>query len=696
MADKQGWFRCSVVGLAALYGVPNIDFPLGGIIDLIFGQIDGGKQKKARKLAEHTAGILAALKLRHEDAAVESARLTATKLLRDFGLSDRAFADLALDADKAAAAVLDRATFTVDERAEILPLCRKILASFYESVLQEPSLLGELLPQIHAATLRNFDDLKTGQEAIRISQEKMALQFKELREIVGQNQVEDIQRENHLTQAALANMFSILKEQKVQPEHLDAKLRQIAERHVELTERLHALAKSNDEPEITKRREQAAKAIEQGDYDRADRLLAEAEDIDRQAISEQQQAIVEQQEALDRRQLSAATTLIQRGELERTRLNYRKAADHFAEAVSLVPTSDSETRLDYLMKQASALDGQGTEFGDNRALLKAIETYQTILDAQSRKHVPFKWAEIQNDLGNAFWTLGQRETDTERLEQAINAFQAALEEFTREKRPFDWAKTQNNLGNALWTLGQRETGTTRLEQAINAFQAALEEWKRERVPLEWAKTQNNLGIALRNLGERESGTERLKQAVEALQLALKVRTRERMPLEWARTQNNLGNALWTLGQRETGTTRLEQAVNAFQAALEEWKRERVPPEWAMAQNNLGNALANLGRRNKDVGTLEQAVASCRNALLEWTRDRTPMQWAIAQDSLGNALTALGVVTRDTSNIEEAVEAYQQALEAFRKSDATAMIAETKANIISAETLLAEIKSGSSH
>jgi hypothetical protein len=33
--------------------------------------------------------------------------------------------------------------------------------------------------------------------------------------------------------------------------------------------------------------------------------------------------------------------------------------------------------------------------------------------------------------------------------------------------------TQNNLGNALWTLGARESGTAQLEQAVAAYRAAL-------------------------------------------------------------------------------------------------------------------------------------------------------------------------------------------------------------------------------
>ncbi|MGF1641189.1 MAG: tetratricopeptide repeat protein, partial [Rhodospirillales bacterium] len=90
----------------------------------------------------------------------------------------------------------------------------------------------------------------------------------------------------------------------------------------------------------------------------------------------------------------------------------------------------------------------------------------------------------------------------------------------------DWATTQNNLGNALWRLGERESGTGRLEEAVAAFRAALEERTRERVPLQWAATQNNLGNALARLGRRESGTARLEEAVAAYRAALEEFTRE--------------------------------------------------------------------------------------------------------------------------------------------------------------------------
>ena len=197
----------------------------------------------------------------------------------------------------------------------------------------------------------------------------------------------------------------------------------------------------------------------------------------------------------------------------------------------------------------------------------------------------------QNNLGNALWTLGERESGTARLEEAVAAYRAALEEWTRERVPLDWATTQNNLGNALQTLGERESGTARLEEAVAAYRAALEEWTRERVPLDWAMTQNNLGNALASAwraGERDGaaggggrGLSRGAGGKDARAGAARLGDDAEQPRQ---------RALRGLGERESGTARLEEAVAAYRAALEEWTRERVPLDWATTQNNLGNAL----------------------------------------------------------------------------------------------------------
>ena len=92
--------------------------------------------------------------------------------------------------------------------------------------------------------------------------------------------------------------------------------------------------------------------------------------------------------------------------------------------IALTRTSGS----DYLQREANALYQQGDEFGDNRALLSAIERYKRLVDLMPRERVPLDWARAQNNLGIALRVLGERESGTAKLEEAIAAYREALKE----------------------------------------------------------------------------------------------------------------------------------------------------------------------------------------------------------------------------------------------------------------------------
>ena len=454
-----------------------------------------------------------------------------------------------------------------------------------------------------------------------------------------------------------------------------------------LTERLSRL--SDVDPEVGRLRLLAADALKAGHFNDADSSLAAAELRDLAGLGDLETMARQ-------KQLSAAETRGQRGDAAMLRTNpdaYREAAAHYAEAARIAMASDANIGRQYAIKQGLSLVTLGDEFGQNQALVDAVDFFQNKIATVDRNNNSLDWAEMQNDLGNALLTLGQRESGTEKLEQALASYREALKERTRERVPLDWAGTQNDLGNALSELGQRESGTEKLEQAVASYREALTERTRERVPLDWAGTQNNLGNALLTLGQRESGTEKLEQAVASYREALKEWTRERGPLDWARTQNNLGIALLTLGRRESGTEKLEQAVASYREALTERTRERVPLDWAGTQNNLGNALSELGQRESGTEKLEQAVASYREALTEWTRERVPLDWARTQNNLGIALSELGQRESGTEKLEQAVASYREALTEWTRERVPLDWARTQNNLGIALSELGQRESG---
>ena len=339
-------------------------------------------------------------------------------------------------------------------------------------------------------------------------------------------------------------------------------------------------------------------------------------------------------------------------------------------------------------------------------LEEAVAAYRAALQEWTRERVPLDWAMTQNNLGIALriWASGRRAASGWRRRWRPMSGAAGTDPRARAAR---LGRAQNNLGNALWTLGERESGTARLEEAVAAYRAALQEWTRERVPLDWATTQNNLGNALSDAGragERDGAaggggrglsrraarngpasacrsTGRRRRTTSAMRsrrwasgragrrgwrrrstayrAALEECTRERVPLDWARTQNNLGTALWQLGERESGTARLEEAVAAYRAAL-----RGMDPRARAARTGRGPRTTSamrsqtLGERESGTARLEEAVAAYRAALQEWTRERVPLDWAMTQNNLGNALQTLGERESGTARLEEAVAAYR--------------------------------------
>jgi tetratricopeptide (TPR) repeat protein len=175
------------------------------------------------------------------------------------------------------------------------------------------------------------------------------------------------------------------------------------------------------------------------------------------------------------------------------------------------------------------------------------------------------WSRKFRERWDAFFADGQEKGINISLQVAIEMARRMVESARNDDQR---GTALNLLGNALFSLGERQGGTERLEEAVIVFREALQKNTRERAPLEWAMAQMNLGNALTRLGERDSGTARLEEAVAAFREALKENTRARTPLEWARIQMNLGNALTRLGERDSGTTaRLEEAAAAFREAL---------------------------------------------------------------------------------------------------------------------------------
>jgi tetratricopeptide (TPR) repeat protein/pimeloyl-ACP methyl ester carboxylesterase len=427
------------------------------------------------------------------------------------------------------------------------------------------------------------------------------------------------------------------------PRHLE----RFADELLALREQWNKL--SNADPEVSAVRRKADEKLEVGDLEGAKGLLSQ----ERGRIRELRQE----------RSREEAMLMADEAQIDLMQLNYRAAANKFGESAKLVDF-DKDAAFQYLHKQAQSLDILGEEFGDNGALLEAINVCQTILLRRTRNQSPQDWAGAQYQLGLSLAKLGQRDIGIERLEAAVDAFEAALMVFTRDQEPMHWAGLQNNLGNTLNALGAKAGDTERLEQALEAFNATLSVWTQEKTPMEWAMAQNNLGSALFFLGREKKEPRFLTEALLAYELALLVWTRDLVPLDWAKTKNNIGNLKRWFGENEESTVSFEAAIEEFELALQVWTQDRVPMDWAKTQFNLGNTLLSLGMRTGIAERIETALKAFSSALLEWKRECVPLDWAATVGNIGRAFLFLAESNRDRSHAKMALHHYEAAYEVF--------------------------------
>jgi tetratricopeptide (TPR) repeat protein len=308
------------------------------------------------------------------------------------------------------------------------------------------------------------------------------------------------------------------------------------------------------------------------------------------------------EEAGERHGLQLAKQLIGRGDAALAERRYADAIEHFKQAAAAVPDGHPAHLADCLDWLAQAFYRHGYAHRDNAALNRSIETWRSVLQYHPRGQAPLDWARIQNSLGVAHRTLGEREHSAAFLSEAVSAFRVALEERTRDRTRSGWAETLQNLGIALARLGHLQHNTAHLTEATAAFRAAIEEQPRDRAPLAWAAIQHNLGDALRMLGELSAGTSHFTeavayftQAVTAYQTAMAERTWERAPLEWATTTGNQGVALMFLAERKGDASGARAAVERIEIGLTMMQSHGNTDLPAYYNNQLSSARALLHR-----------------------------------------------------------------------------------------------------
>ena len=249
----------------------------------------------------------------------------------------------------------------------------------------------------------------------------------------------------------------------------------------------------------------------------------------------------------------------------------------------------------------------------------AIASLSMALEVYTKENFPLQWAEIQNNLGNAY--RGKIKGDkAENIEMAIASLNMALEVYTKINFPLQWAEIQNNLGNA-YRERIRGNKAENIERAIARLQLALMVYTKQYLPLQLAEIQNNLAIAY---GKRIEGdkAKNLETAITAFQNSLQIFTPENLPIECLTVSHNLGDLYFQKAEWQWAIETYKIAIKAVEFscswATTEIRRQEIISQAITVYYSIVESYMNLGKIDK---VIEYVELSKNRTLVELIANR---------------------------------------------------------------------------
>ncbi len=280
-----------------------------------------------------------------------------------------------------------------------------------------------------------------------------------------------------VTRVALKKFFEILEQKQVPPEDLDHTFREIAKRYNDLRQQLQSF--SSDDPAVNELRQQAAAALEAGEFGRAEELLNQARDRDLEAAKQLQ-------EVAHKRLLSAAASAAATGNLKYTQLAYVEAAKYYRQAADILPSDAGEILAGYLNLLGLALNQAGDYAGAEAPWIRALAIREQVLGP----HHP-DVATSLNNLALLYRAQGK-------YAEAEPLFQRALAVWEKTLGPHHphVAQSLNNLALLYHAQGK-------YAEAEPLFQRALAVWEKTLGPHhpDVAQSLNNLAELYRAQGK---------------------------------------------------------------------------------------------------------------------------------------------------------------------------------------------------
>jgi CHAT domain-containing protein/Tfp pilus assembly protein PilF len=318
--------------------------------------------------------------------------------------------------------------------------------------------------------------------------------------------------------------------------------------------------------------------------------------------------------------------------------------------------------------------------GTLEAKRKGVEKYSEALDLY-RRSGDRKWeAEILNNIGLVYYSLGEMQKALEKYNEAL-----PLRRAVGDRR--GEAITLNNIGLVYRSLGEMQKALERYNEAL-PLRRAVGDHRGEAITL------NNIGLAYRLLGETQKALEKYNEALSIFQT---VTVGDRA--EQAVTLNNIGEVHRSLGEMQKALEKHNEAL-LLRRAVGDRSGESV------TLNNIGAVYYSMGETQKalekfnqalpikravgdrrgevatlnNVGSVYELLGEMRKALDNYN-EALPITRALG-DRRGEALTLnnIGLVYRSLGEMQKALEKYDEALPIFRAAGERSVMASTLNNI----------------
>jgi len=368
-------------------------------------------------------------------------------------------------------------------------------------------------------------------------------------------------------------LAAFLAEKAVEFRQLQARLAQITQTESRIAEILAA----------------ANAALEQGDFQRADACLAEAEGVQLATTL----AALEQQCEL---RFARGHAALLAGEIG-------SAVDHWESAANFFHFVDRAVEAEKRFAYCGELRGYGYRYRNVPALLAAGEALRVNLAVWTPDASLVNWCRAMIASGGVHWRLSQFDAPehfARHIAAAKAAYEAVRETCSETVLPFWYAIAGGNLASV---YAERKLSKTdlehrrALERGLEIQHSSLRALSKSEYPTEWGIYQHNIGLAYATLfklqPDKPSAMALIESAVGHLELSFHVREPVESLQYWIASRRSLGEALIEQSLCQSGDLAAQTMLRAqalLGEALSKISESEHPHQWAELQAQFVRCL----------------------------------------------------------------------------------------------------------